>query len=121
MFRNLDPKRRRLYIIVLLAAALFVAAVVVPVVVVANYFQNVGKTDEPISILVEEPTITARISPSPTIIEQVIPSQVQTVATPSRLNCTHTAGYWLMHEELWPALISVNEFNYTKEEAILRL
>lgn len=121
MFRSLDPKKRRLYIIVLLAAALFVAAVVVPVVVVANYFQNAGKTEEPISVLSGEPTQTPQVSPTPTSIKQAMPSQIQEIATPSRLNCTHTAGYWLNHQELWPTLISVNEFNYTKEEAILRL
>jgi len=121
MFRSFDPKKRRLIIIVLLAAALFVAAIVVPVVVVANYFQSVGKTEEPFSLFGEEPTQTQQVSPTPTLIEQAIPSQVQVAATPSMQNCTHTAGYWLNHQELWPALISVDEFNYTKEEAILRL
>lgn len=40
-----------------------------------------------------------------------------TEASTSEKNCTYSAIYWVNHLESWPAQVTVNDLNYTKEDA----
>ncbi len=114
---NLDPQGRRKIIYVAIMVFVLIAVGLIPVVIQTNFFQPSSSVGQGFVPATATSTITPTLSPLPHSQAFVSSNETEPVATLLPRNCTYPTAYWLEHQDSWPALISVGDFNYTKEQA----
>jgi len=117
-FLELDPKVRRKIISVAIWVGLLIVVALIPVIIQVFFFQDSSTAEQGLIIATETATGSPTASPSPPSQEFISSGEAEPVATVEQRNCTYSAAYWLERQDSWPALISVGDFNYTKEQAI---
>ncbi|HLA96957.1 MAG TPA: hypothetical protein VJL34_00770 [Anaerolineales bacterium] len=118
---DLDPTVRRKIIYIAIWFFLLIAIALIPLVVQMVLFQNSGSAEQGFVIATVTLTNTSTISPSPGSQGFIRSGEAEAVATSLQKNCTNPTAYWLERQDSWPALISIGDFNYTKEQAITRI
>lgn len=114
---NLDPQVRRKIVFVAIVVFLLIAVGIIPVVIQANFSQSSSGAGDVFVPATATPTKTSTPLPVPDFQAFVRSSEEEPIARPVQRNCTYSTAYWLEHLEAWPALISVGDFSYTKEQA----
>ncbi|HSF79634.1 MAG TPA: hypothetical protein VLA49_00260 [Anaerolineales bacterium] len=118
---DLDPKIKRQIIFAAIWVTLLIVVALVPLVIQTNFFQSSGSAEQGYVPVTETLANTPTLLPSPNSQVFVRSSEAEPLATSVPKNCTYPAAYWLDQQQSWPALISVGDFNYTKEQALARI
>lgn len=114
---DLDPTVKRKILYATIMVFVLIAVGLIPVVIQTNFFQNSSGAEQGFVPATVTATKTQTLMPLPDSQTFVLSGEIEPVVTPVQRNCTYSTAYWLEHRDSWPALISIGDFNYTKEQA----